>query len=72
MNLSYRRDGSSKFGPNYKWGDFGAIGAAWIFSNESFIKNALPFLSFGKLRTSYGITGNDQIADYQYLNLIYC
>ena len=69
VNLSYRRDGSSKFGPNYKWGDFGAAGVAWIFSNESFIKNALPFLSFGKLRTSYGITGNDQIADYQYLNL---
>ncbi len=69
VNLSYRSDGSSKFGPNYKWGDFGAIGAAWIFSNESFIKDALPFLSFGKLRTSYGITGNDQIADYQYLNL---
>ncbi len=69
VNLSYRRDGSSKFGPNYKWGNFGAVGVAWIFSNESFIKNALPFLSFGKLRTSYGITGNDQIADYQYLNL---
>jgi TonB-linked SusC/RagA family outer membrane protein len=69
VNLSYRRDGSSKFGPNYKWGDFGAIGAAWIFSNESFIKDALPFLSFGKLRTSYGITGNDQISDYQYLSL---
>jgi TonB-linked SusC/RagA family outer membrane protein len=69
VNLSYRRDGSSKFGPNYKWGDFGAAGVAWIFSNESFIKDALPFLSFGKLRTSYGITGNDQIADYQYLNL---
>ena len=69
VNLSYRRDGSSKFGSNYKWGDFGALGVAWIFSNESFIKDALPFLSFGKLRTSYGITGNDQISDYQYLSL---
>lgn len=69
LNLSYRKDGSSKFGPTYKWGDFGAIGAAWFFSDESFIKNALPVLSFGKLRASYGVTGNDQIADYQYLNL---
>lgn len=69
LNLSYRKDGSSKFGPNYKWGDFGAVGAAWVFSNESFVKNGLSFLSFGKLRASYGVTGNDQIADYQYLNL---
>ncbi len=69
LNLSYRRDGSSKFGPNYKWGDFGAVGGAWIFSNESYVKNTLPFLSFGKLRASWGVTGNDQIADYQYLNL---
>ncbi len=69
LNLSYRRDGSSKFGDNYKWGDFGAIGASWIFSDESFVKEALPFLSFGKLRASWGVTGNDQIADYQYLNL---
>ncbi|OFX79994.1 MAG: hypothetical protein A2X20_00180 [Bacteroidetes bacterium GWE2_40_15] len=69
LNLSYRRDGSSKFGDNYKWGDFGAVGASWIFSDESFVKEALPFISFGKLRASWGVTGNDQIADYQYLNL---
>jgi len=68
VNLTARRDGSSRFGPGRQFGNFGAIGLAWIFSNETFIKNNLPFLSFGKLRSSYGITGNDQITDYQYLS----
>ncbi|WP_162623336.1 SusC/RagA family TonB-linked outer membrane protein [Confluentibacter sediminis] len=69
LDLSYRRDGSSRFGPDRKWGNFGAIGAAWLFSHEDFIREALPVLSFGKLRASYGVTGNDQIADYGYLGL---
>ncbi|MEO6916268.1 MAG: SusC/RagA family TonB-linked outer membrane protein, partial [Chitinophagaceae bacterium] len=67
-NLTFRRDGSSRFGDGNKFGNFGAIGAAWIFSEENLVKRALPFLSFGKLRSSYGITGNDQIGDYQYLD----
>ncbi|MBT2561317.1 SusC/RagA family TonB-linked outer membrane protein [Pedobacter sp. ISL-68] len=69
INLTGRRDGSSRFGPKQRWANFGAIGAAWVFSNESFIKEAVPFLSYGKIRTSYGSTGNDQIGDYKYLNL---
>jgi TonB-linked SusC/RagA family outer membrane protein len=67
INGSFRRDGSSRFGPGNRYGNFGAIGAAWLFSKESFIKNHLAFISYAKLRSSYGITGNDQIADYQYL-----
>lgn len=67
VNLTGRRDGSSRFGPGRRFGDFGAVGAAWIFSNENFAKNALPFLSFGKLRGSYGITGADLIGEYNYL-----
>jgi len=67
LNLSGRRDGSSRFGPAYRFSNFGAVGAAWLFSNESFTKN-LHALSFGKLRASYGITGNDKIGDYQYLD----
>ncbi|RNL87739.1 SusC/RagA family TonB-linked outer membrane protein [Sinomicrobium pectinilyticum] len=67
INLTGRRDGSSRFGTGNQFGNFGAIGMAWIFSNENFIKNNLPFLSFGKLRSSYGTTGNDQIPDYGYL-----
>jgi TonB-dependent starch-binding outer membrane protein SusC len=67
-NATARRDGSSRFGPDKHFGNFGAIGAGWIFSHESFIQNSLPLLSFGKLRASYGTTGNDQIGDYQYLS----
>lgn len=69
LNLSARRDGSSRFGPENRFHNFGAVGAAWIFSNENFIKDELSFLSFGKLKGSYGTTGNDQIGDYAYLSL---
>ncbi len=68
LNLTGRRDGSSRFGPNNRFANFGAIGAAWIFSEENFIENKLAFLSFGKFRGSYGTTGNDQIGDYGYLD----
>ncbi len=68
FNLTGRRDGSSRFGPDKQFSNFGAVGAAWIFSEEAFIKEHLSFLSFGKLRASYGTSGNDQIGDYQYLD----
>jgi TonB-linked SusC/RagA family outer membrane protein len=68
LNLTARRDGSSRFGPGKQFGNFGAIGAGWIFTKEKSIADNLPWLSFGKLRGSYGITGNDQIGDYQYLS----
>jgi TonB-linked SusC/RagA family outer membrane protein len=68
LNATIRRDGSSRFGPGNQFGNFGSVGTAWLFSNENFIKNTIPYLSFGKLRASYGITGNDQITDYQYLS----
>jgi TonB-linked SusC/RagA family outer membrane protein len=69
VNINFRRDGSSRFGSNYHFGNFGSLGAAWLFTNEKSIADALPFLSFGKLRASYGVTGNDQIQDYQYITL---
>ncbi|RUT71533.1 SusC/RagA family TonB-linked outer membrane protein [Flavobacterium cupreum] len=68
VNLTGRRDGSSRFGPGKQFAVFGAVGAAWLFSNEKFLKENNSILSFGKLRTSYGTTGNDQIGDYQFLN----
>ncbi|WP_072877709.1 SusC/RagA family TonB-linked outer membrane protein [Flagellimonas taeanensis] len=68
LNITGRRDGSSRFGPDNRFSNFGAIGAAWIFSRESFIEDHLRFLSYGKLRGSYGTSGNDQIGDYQYLD----
>ncbi|NRT12213.1 SusC/RagA family TonB-linked outer membrane protein [Flavobacterium sp. 14A] len=68
LNFTARRDGSSRFGAQKQFSTFGAIGSAWLFSNTNFIKDNLPFLSFGKLRASYGTTGNDQIGDYQFLD----
>ena len=68
VNITGRRDGSSRFGPNNRFGNFGAVAGAWVFSAEDWFGDALPFISFGKIRSSYGITGNDQIGDYQYLD----
>tara|TARA_R100000935_G_scaffold1440_5_gene4697 strand:- start:16194 stop:19193 length:3000 start_codon:yes stop_codon:yes gene_type:complete len=68
LNLTGRRDGSSRFGSGNRFANFGALGGAWIFSEESFFKNNLSFLNLGKLRGSYGTTGNDQIGDYGYLD----
>jgi len=65
LSFTGRRDGSSRFGPDNRFAQFGSVGAAWIFSNT--FKDKLPLLSFGKFRASYGSTGNDQITDYQYL-----
>lgn len=67
INLTARRDGTSRFGPYNRFHNFGAIGAAWIFTNELSFK--IPFLSHGKLRASWGTTGNDQVGDYAYMDL---
>lgn len=69
VNLTARRDASSRFGPDNRSANFAAIGGAWIFSQEKFTDKILPFLNFGKLRASYGTTGNDQIADYSFLSI---
>jgi TonB-linked SusC/RagA family outer membrane protein len=68
LNLNGRRDGSSRFGSGNQFGNFGSVGAAWIVSDEHWVRQYLPtFISFVKLRSSYGVTGSDQIGDYQYL-----
>jgi len=68
VNFTGRRDGSSRFGPNRQFANFGAIGAAWLFADEDFIENHLSWLSFGKIRGSYGLTGNDKIGNYQFMD----
>lgn len=68
LNLTARRDGSSRFAAANRFANFGAIGAAWIFTEEAFFTKRLNWLSFGKIRGSYGTTGNDQIPDYGYLD----
>jgi len=67
VNVTARRDGSSRFGTNNRFANFGAVGAAWLFSREKALENS-SWLNFGKLRASYGIAGSDLIGDYQYLN----
>jgi TonB-dependent starch-binding outer membrane protein SusC len=69
INLTGRRDGSSRFGPESQFHDFISTGFAWVFSEENVVKRNLKFITYGKLRGSYGTTGNDQIGDYQYINL---
>lgn len=66
-DFAVRRDGSSRFGAENEFHNFASAAFAWIFSKESLVQNALPFLSFGKLKASFGTTGNDQIGDYRFL-----
>jgi TonB-dependent starch-binding outer membrane protein SusC len=67
VNFTARRDGSSRFGPANRFHNFGAVGLGWVFTNEPKIK--VPFISFGKIRASYGTTGSDQVGDYSFLDL---
>jgi iron complex outermembrane receptor protein len=59
LTLSIRRDGSSVFGANHKWGDFPSASFAWRINDESFMKD-LDFLNDLKIRVGYGVTGNQQ------------
>lgn len=69
LNLTGRRDGSSRFGPDHRFANFGSIGGAWLFGEETWLKDIHHLLSYGKLRASYGMSGNDQIGEYRYLDL---
>jgi len=66
LNGTIRRDGSSRFGPDNKWGNFGAGGAAWRFSAEPFMAWSKKFLDDAKLRYSVGVLGNDKVGDFAY------
>lgn len=67
INLTGRRDASSRFGTNNRVANFGAAGAAWLFSKEKLLSDS-KWLSHGKLRASFGVTGSDFIGDYQFLD----
>ena len=66
LTASIRADGSSKFPIDNHWGYFPSAAASWIFKNESFLKKS-RVLSEGKLRVSYGVTGNNRVGDFDYL-----
>jgi TonB-linked SusC/RagA family outer membrane protein len=64
MEASGRRDGSSRFGENFRWGTFYSLALGWNIAKEKFMENS--GVSTLKLRASVGTTGNDEIGDYQY------
>ena len=66
LSVAFRRDGSSKFGTNNKYGTFPSVSAGWVISDENFLKDVRK-LSFLKVRASYGKVGNNNIGDYTYL-----
>ena len=63
---TYRRDGSSNFGPKNRWADFHSFAASWRFSNEVFFESIEEILSNGKLRIGWGQTGNANISGYRW------
>ena len=69
LTATVRRDGSSRFGPDTKWGNFPSFSVGWRVSEENFMK-ALSPVSELKLRASYGLTGNNQIPTYGHLGLL--
>jgi TonB-linked SusC/RagA family outer membrane protein len=66
-SASYRRDGSSRFGPDKKWGDFPSFSAGWRVSEEEFMSDIKPISNL-KLKASYGFTGNNNFADYAWIS----
>lgn len=69
LNVAVRRDGSSRFGKNNKWGTFPSVALAWRINQENFLRN-LSWIDNLKLRLSYGIVGNQNgIGDYTTLGL---
>ncbi|MFV5700950.1 SusC/RagA family TonB-linked outer membrane protein [Flavobacterium sp. XS2P12] len=69
LTAAIRRDGSSRFGSDNRWGNFPSVGAGWIISEEDFAKK-IPVISFAKLKASYGIIGNNNIGNYTQYALI--
>ena len=66
-SASYRRDASSRFHPDHRWGNFWSVGAAWIINRESWFN--VPQFNMLKVKASYGSQGNDSIGQYMYTDL---
>mgnify|MGYP003575359920 FL=1 len=67
LTATFRADGSSKFAPGNKWSYFPSGAVAWTISRENFMKN-LPVISNAKVRTSFGVTGNNRVSDFPYIS----
>lgn len=67
--VSFRRDASSRFHPDHRWGNFYSFGGAWIISEEPWFKAS--WVDMLKLKASWGQQGNDDIGDYRYTDTYY-
>ncbi|PHN08626.1 SusC/RagA family TonB-linked outer membrane protein [Flavilitoribacter nigricans] len=67
VSVILRRDGTTRFGPNNRFGYFPSVSLGWVLSEEDFMEGA-EFIDFAKLRLSYGETGNDKIGDFRYVS----
>jgi iron complex outermembrane receptor protein len=71
LTATVRRDGSSRFGENNKWGTFPSVSAAWRITGEEFMQSSGNWLTNLKLRAGYGVTGNqDGIGEYKSLSIL--
>ena len=64
FSASYRRDGSSRFAPETRWGNFWSLGASWRIDRENFMISTSDWLSALTLKASYGAQGNDNLGTY--------
>lgn len=71
LEVMARRDGNSKFAKGHQFKNFASASAGWIFTDEAFLKPITPIVNFGKLRASYGSSGNDVgLGNYDYISTI--
>ena len=70
VSASYRRDASSRFHPDHRWGNFWSVGGGWILNQESWFPRA-PWIDMLKLKASVGSQGNDSIGSYLYTDTFY-
>ena len=70
LEVTVRRDGSSRFGPGHKWATFPAVSLGWNVTNESWLKDQANWLNQLKLRASWGKNGNENIGNFRYASLM--
>ncbi|MDR1523973.1 MAG: TonB-dependent receptor [Tannerella sp.] len=69
FDATVRRDGTSRFGPGYKWGTFPSFAGAWRISSESFMQN-ISWMNDLKIRGGWGQSGNQETRDYAFLSMV--
>lgn len=70
LTATIRRDGSSKFGPNNRYGNFPSASVGWNIAEEDWVKNNISWMDQLKLRGGYGVLGNQEISNYQYVSFV--